>query len=413
MEASISKASKDVSHKEQKITEILDEKFEMETALQERIYELESEKKSRMNIHREEKHNLESMIKMLREQLSSANDSRESTKASMLEDMEEMKKGYDENIAHFKSKIADLESQLLVAIQEIETEKNESTKAKSVFVTRLEECSKERNNVTAKLNQLTKDFEDAKVARGKDIELLESELEKAYASKLESDKQLKDTKRQLQNALHSLDEMALDGGKMRNDLEDIMNTFNSEKDSIHRELVELRHKVEEQKNTIYNLNQDNRSYERSCDELRAQIRELEGKLRNGARQSTDSSDGDQMLQLEIKYLKSMLEKATSSNTPSTPISYYPSESNAAIEQLRKEKYQLQDQIDSNKKFMDELRSNEKVKSAELSKARQTIQMLKTKEKYLESRVESLASQITKTVQEYEMRLGEARELRRM
>jgi methyl coenzyme M reductase subunit D len=53
LEASISKASKDVSHKEQKITEILDEKFEMETALQERIYELESEKKSRMNIHRE------------------------------------------------------------------------------------------------------------------------------------------------------------------------------------------------------------------------------------------------------------------------------------------------------------------------------------------------------------------------
>ena len=34
----------------------------------------------------------------------------------------------------------------------------------------------------------------------------------------------------------------------------------------------------------------------------------------------------------------------------------------------------------------------------------TIQIPKSKERYLESRVESLANQITKTVRDYEMRL---------
>jgi predicted nucleic acid-binding Zn-ribbon protein len=60
--------------------------------------------------------------------------------------------------------------------------------------------------------------------------------------------------------------------------------------------------------------------------------------------------------------------------------------------------------------VEQLRASEKSRAAELSQARQMIQKLKTKEKYLESRVESLANQITLTVQEYETRLGEAREM---
>lgn len=408
----MSKANKDLSHKEQKITEILDEKFEMETALQERIYELESELKSLANIHREDKHNHESIIKMLREQLSSLNESREAIKANLVKEMHEMKIGYEESIDHYRKKVESIESQLAFANQQTESERNELANTKAIFVTRLEECNRERNEATTKLKQITQDFEAVKTARGKDIELLESELEKAYASKLESDKQLKDTKRQLQNALHSLDEMALDGGKMRTDLEEIMNTFHTEKDTLHKELVGLRHQAEEQKTTIYHLNQENRRYEHACDDLRSQIKELEAKLRNEARQHDDDTNGREMLLLEIKYLKNMLEKTTSANT-SAPTERSASENSAVVEQLRQNKNQLEELIESNRKSIEQLRANEKLKSAELSKAKQTIQMLKTKEKYLESRVESLASQITKTVQEYETRLGEARELGRM
>ena len=43
-------------------------------------------------------------------------------------------------------------------------------------------------------------------------------------------------------------------------------------------------------------------------------------------------------------------------------------------------------------------------SVELSHAKQTIEVLKSKERYLESRVDSLANQISKTVQDYEMKL---------
>jgi chromosome segregation ATPase len=121
--------------------------------------------------------------------------------------------------------------------------------------------------------------------------------------------------------------------------------------------------------------------------LRSKIRELEAKGHNG------SSDEKEMMQLEIKYLKSMLGKANSTINSSANSMCEKNGSNSTLEEQ-----------------VEQLRANEKSRAAELSQARQMIQKLKTKEKYLESRVESLANQITKTVQEYETRLGEAREM---
>lgn len=385
----MAKCQADLAQKEEKITEILDEKFEMETALQERIYSLEGQLKSISNGHKEEKHNDESVIKKLKEQLNIANESSEEMKASLVKGMEEMKQGYTESVDIYKKKIADLESKLAHATKEAESAKKELLDAKSMFVTRLEECNRERNNAVSKLDQMTKDSENAKAARGKDINLLEAELDKAYASKLETDKQLQDTRRQLHNALHSLDEMAADGGKMRTDLEGIMNHFHTEKDAIHRELVELRYLTEDQKITIHHLNLEKGRCEQSCDELRCRIRELEG-ISKG--RHSGSSEENDMLKLEIKYLKNKLEKANFVTGPTYTNRFMKPENDDAL--------------------IDELRASEQLKSVELSKAKQTIQKLKTKEKYLESRVESLANQITKTVQEYETRLGEARELGR-
>lgn len=348
-----------------------------ETALQKRIFELESKTKSLSNEHKEDKRNYESMIKTLKEQLNTDKEAHKEEKASLVKGMEEMKDGFTQSSDAYKKKIEALEMSLEVATQQLESTKKE-----------LSQCDKERNEVVAKLEQLNADFGCAKTARGKDINMLESELEKALASKMDTEKQLKDTRRQLQNALHSLDEMAYDGGKMRTDLEDVTKNFNKEKDALHRELAELKHQAEVQKSEIDNLNLDKKRSDETCDELRRKIRELEG-----AKNQYGNSDDIEMMQLEIKYLKNKLNQASSANCLTSSNGYHRTISNSALEQQ-----------------MEQLRASEKSKAFELSQARQTIQKLKTKEKYLESRVESLANQITKTVQEYENRLGEAREL---
>jgi hypothetical protein len=55
--------------------------------------------------------------------------------------------------------------------------------------------------------------------------------------------------------------------------------------------------------------------------------------------------------------------------------------------------------------MEQLRSTQREKSLELSRAQQMIQVLKSKERYLESMVDSLVDQISKTVRDYEMRIS--------
>ena len=377
----------DLIKKDDKISEILDEKFETETALQEKIYELESQIKPLTNDRKEEKHNYEKTIKNLTDQISAADHKSEETKMSLTQSMEEMKLGYTESIDAYKKQITDLELKLELANKDTESVKKELSDAKTMFAIRLEDCKKERDEIDSRLEQVTNDFGQAKAARGKDIGMLESELEKAYASKLEADKQLQDTRRQLHNALHSLDEMAFDGGKMRSELNRIMNHLYNEKDSLHRELVDLRLRAEDQENKIYHLNQDNNRYEQTCAELRAKIGQLERNSNQSMGRYGMSSDEKDMMKLEIKYLKNMLEK-TNAGTH--------------IDGSQKP--------ENNEALIEELKVNEKAKCLELSAAKQTIQKLKTKEKYLESRVESLANQITLTVQEYENRLGEAREL---
>ena len=69
---------------------------------------------------------------------------------------------------------------------------------------------------------------------------------------------------------------------------------------------------------------------------------------------------------------------------------------------------LQVQISQNLAALSSCKQEQDEKTAELSRAHQAIQIHKSKERYLESRVESLATQIADTVQDYEMRLAASR-----
>ena len=89
--------------------------------------------------------------------------------------------------------------------------------------------NQEKESLALQLDQARKDIESIKSVRNKDIQLLESELDKTYKSKVEMDVELKDAKRQLATALRNLDEMTTDGGQMRNDLEGFVNDFTKEK----------------------------------------------------------------------------------------------------------------------------------------------------------------------------------------
>lgn len=117
------------------------------------------------------------------------------------------------------------------------------------------------------------------------------------------------------------------------------------------------------------------------------------------------------LLLEIQHLKNKLEKAeavpppayraATNNEQPHDVSNY----KAQITQLESEKTHLMKQAAQHTESVGAQRLNQRETSSELSRAKQTIQILKSKEKYLESRVDSMANQISNTVADYERRLG--------
>jgi len=282
---------------------------------------------------------------------------------------------------------------------------------------------KEKNELAVELEKARHDIACLKSVQNKDIQLLESELDKTYKAKVEMEVEFKENKRQLHNALRNLEDMAQDGGKMRCDLEGVVHDFTQEKKHYQKEIDHLKKLKEEQMSKIDKLERENEQYEDSCKELRKSVERLEDRLmkemRNKKHNEEESGDRDVLL-LEIQYLKSKLEKAeenaTSYSADAVAVASAAAEAastnqaeisqhEANITQLQSEKLQLSTQIAHHAESMEQLRLNQRETSKELSRAQQTNQILKSKERYLESRVESLANQISKTVQDYEMRLS--------
>ena len=369
------------------------------------------------------------IVESLKSDVAKARMLREEGKSSLQHDMEEMKKENDENRKYYKCEVENLRSQLRSTKTRADADRKEwTTNVQSTYDRRLTCVEKEKEALTAQLTQAHKDISSLKSVRDKDIELLTSELDKTYKSKVETDAELKDVKRQLHNALRNLDEMALDGGKMRCDLEGAMSDFTKEKQFYHKEISHLKGRNEEQRCELDNWKRENERYEGNCKELRRSVKELEDRLMKEMRANNEykqhaekeiDTDREALL-LQIQYLKNKLEKSeeevastmASSVASAAVISQHDkhqsselSQHRARITQLESEKLQLHSQIAQHTESLEMIRSAQRETSAELSRGQQTNQILRSKEWYLESRVESLANQISKTVQDYEMRLS--------
>ena len=127
----------------------------------------------------------------------------------------------------------------------------------------------------------------------------------------------------------------------------------------------------------------------------------------------EDAGSKEVMQLEIQYMKNKLEKsqeeiASASATASSREARLASDAQSELSELKakfttleSEKLQMQTKMASHTESMESTRNGQREMHAELSRAQQMIKMLRSKERYLESRVESLANQISKTVQDYE------------
>ena len=127
----------------------------------------------------------------------------------------------------------------------------------------------------------------------------------------------------------------------------------------------------------------------------------------------EDAGSKEVMQLEIQYMKNKLEKsqeeiASASATASSREARLASDAQSELSELKAkfttlepEKLQMQTKMASHTESMESTRNGQREMHAELSRAQQMIKMLRSKERYLESRVESLANQISKTVRDYE------------
>ena len=127
----------------------------------------------------------------------------------------------------------------------------------------------------------------------------------------------------------------------------------------------------------------------------------------------EDAGSKEVMQLEIQYMKNKLEKseeeiASASATASSREARLASDAQSELSELKakfttleSEKLQMQTKMASHTESMESTRNGQREMHAELSRAQQMIKMLRSKERYLESRVESLANQISKTVRDYE------------
>ncbi len=319
----------------------------------------------------------------------------------------------------------------------------------------------ENKSLAQQLNQAQKDIDCIKSVRDEDIRMLKSELEKTHQEKVQIESEFKETTQQLHVALRNLNEMGLDGVRMRDDLEGFLNDFTKETNRFQKEMDHMKKVNEEQHSQLRNLKSKNEQYEYDCTMVRKHVSSLEEKLLTREKVSDGHkiqlqhlkienekyehecnelrknvslleerlltrgqvSDEHRMQLQDLKMEKEQIEHECNELRQSITsfeerltqereeskrhqaTQFELSEKNAKISQLEAETLRLSTQIAQLSESVEQLRSTQREKSLELSRAQQMIQVLKSKERYLESMVDSLADQISKTVRDYEMRIS--------
>lgn len=462
-------ATASVSSVEAQLSDALSDKLTLEKSYQDQLHDLQTELQLQRNGCETIKRHHAKIVEGLKADLAKARQLREESASSSQKDMEQMKQEYDASVNYYKEEMESLRCQLRDMKSRAEEERKEFLKQvnsiQPEYEHKLESIEKEKNEMATQLSKALGDIECLKTVRDKDIELLTSELDKTYKEKVQLDVECKDAKRQLHNALRNLDEMAMDGGKMRKDFESVVEDFaqekrhfqqQSEKEIAHWKEIsemskskveelrkeneayedkcsELKTKVasleqryesdiddwtkcsEENKSMLDGLKSENARYEEKCAELQKSVSTLEERLMIKDIECTKQQQSEEAMLLEIQYLKNRLEKveeesatfsadAVAAASTAANAESELSEHKARVTELQTENLHLTAKVSRNADTIESLRSTQRNTSAELSRAQQTIQILKSKERYLESRVESLAGQIAQTVKEYEMRL---------
>ena len=324
-----------------------------------------------------------SVVESLRRDLATANEIREDKQSSFRKDLEALKQNHNKEVSFYREEMEEFKEQLKIAMEIGDADRSGVKEVER----KLAESKKENSELAKKLSQAQDAANRLKSNREKEL-LLESELDKTHKAKVDVEHELKETKSQLLSALRNLDEMTLDGEKMRSNVEGMMANFKKEKENIQIEISVLKRDKEDKLTLIDELRKGKTAVDIDSKNLQQNVRDLEMQLRGADKFIAD-------LENEIEILKGK----ESQNVQGQAITEIMN-----VNQLREEKASLQNQLDSNEKRMIDLRQTNRDMSMKLGKALQTIHKLQSKETYLESRVESLSNQISKTVHDYEMKL---------
>ncbi len=324
-----------------------------------------------------------SIVESLRKDLAAAKQIRDDKQSSFQSDVEALKQNHAKEVSFYKKEIEGVRAQLKIAVKDADRSGFKDIERK------LAETKNENCGLAKQLKQAQDTVNDLKSNSEKDMLLLESELEKTHKAKVDVEHELKETKRQLSVALRNLDEMTADGEKMRNNVEEMMAGFTKEKENFQKEITALKRDGEEKLSLMDGLRREKIAVDIDSKNLQQNVRDLEMKLRGAEKFIKD-------LEIEVESLKNKKKQ----NAPEQAITEI-----VNVNQLRDDKASLQNQLDSKEKNLINLRQTNRDVSMKLSKAQQTVHKLQSKEKYLESRVESLSNQISQTVHEYEIKLA--------
>ena len=199
-------------------------------------------------------------------------------------------------------------------------------------------------------------------------------------------------------------ELRLSAKELENRLAEEMRTSKECKEKAEEETRKAQKEVSRLTNCndvhqykLDDLNKENEQCEENCKTLRWNVKELKNKLSEATRTNEEykeraEKEDYEALNAENRYLAEKLAQSETQHT--TQLSMQ----RAKITQLEAEKLQLNTQIA-------QYPEKQRDKDSELLRTLQTNKMLKSKERYLESRVESLANQISMMVQDYEMKIS--------
>ncbi len=322
-----------------------------------------------------------SVVESLQKDLAAAKQILDDKQSSFKSDVEAVKLNHAKEVSLYKEEMEKLRAQLKAA--------KKNADRSDVDERQLAEYRNENIELVKKLKQAQDAANRQKLNSEKGVQLLESELDKTYKTKVDVELELKETKRQLSIALQSLDEMTEDEKNVQSKVEGMMAGFMVEKENFQNEITYLKREREEKLVLMDELRREKIAVDIDSKNLQQKVRDLEMKLSGAEKFVAD-------LENEVQSLKSKKKQ----NAPEEAITEI-----VNVNQLRDDKANLQNQLDSKEKSMINLRQTNRDMSVKLSKAQQTIHKLQSKEKYLESRVESLSNQISQTVQDYEMKLA--------